>query len=182
MTFSGYVIQNSTTLDQEESFVAPSSNQGSIDASEYDEIDQIYDYIRGIGSLPRNMNFNHSTNEQVDAIVKTARSHRGSEQKMREKKLFNSKNLHKSEVACDAVGSFKSGQFHPVNDNPSLQWIRHNYIEKPIPASIRTIPSKLKQTVVRRPALIIGKTNISTGQKVSTSLQDCHQSPLFDIR
>lgn len=177
-------MQNTTAGSNEgaENYVSQPSNHGSLDASEYDEIDQIYDYIRGVGSLPKNMNFN-SCNDQIDVIAAAApaQSHRGSQKTLRDKKVANLRGFNKVDIAGGTVSS-KYGHFHVANENPSMQWIKHNYIEKSIPASIRTIPSKLKQNVSRRPALIVGKTNISTGQKVSTSLQDCHQSPLFDIR
>lgn len=155
-------------------------SQDLIDAAEYDEIDQIYDYIRGVGSLPKNLNLNITS--ELDAGETKTPINQGYQMVESESKQATCKNRKKLGVA--SVRSLKNGNLHNINENTPFPWIRYSNIEKPIPPSIKTIPSKLKPSSMRRPALTIGKTNISTGHKISSSQQyfQSQQSPFFDIR
>lgn len=158
-----------------------SFSQSKVAAAEYDEIDQIYDYIRGMGSLPKNLNMETcevSIEPTIHVEHKTQSYNKFQNCQTNDK--INSNNRSKKL----AIGSMRSSKCDQLLN--SSQWIRHELMEQPIPPSLKTIPTKLKQTA-RRPALIIGKTNISTnGQRVSLSHKDSTrlspQSPLFHIR
>jgi hypothetical protein len=87
------------------------------------------------------------------------------------------------------IGSTRSSNNYSKTDTNFLnssQWIKHELMEKPIPPSLKTIPSKKNQHP-RRPTLVFGKNNgsthcpkISSPQKEVTELSP--QSPLFHIR
>lgn len=179
--FNGYILRNTASI-KNASEVITTFSQGLIDAAEYDEIDQIYDYIRGVGSLPRNLNLNLSCETNDDDATKIPKSSHGIEKMVEsENKQLTRKIQNKLGVASLRSSVKYGGVFHNIKENSQL--IRYCNVEKPTPPSISTIPSKLK-TSLHKPTLMIGKTNISNGQKIFSS-QHCsqiHQSPFFDIR
>ena len=150
--------------------------QNQVTATEYDEIDQIYDYVRGLASLPKNLNNYESLTES--SPQKLPHSH--TPQKtgdMRHTTSSSKVNSHKREN-------------HLFNSD---SWIKHELLEKPIPPSLKNLPSK-KQLAQKRPTLIftrnINNNNLncssSHGPKISSPQKDSNelspQSPLFHIR
>jgi hypothetical protein len=181
------LLHNSAHLNPKDETRVTSFSQSKVSAAEYDEIDQIYDYIRGMGSLPKNLNMeNCEVNIEQQPSVHV--EHKTQSYNFRNCQQTNEKissNINKNKK--NGIGSMRSSKCDQSGTNllNSSQWIRHELMEKPIPPSLKTIPTKHKQT--RRPALIIGKTNISTnGHRVSLSHKDSTrlspQSPLFHIR
>jgi hypothetical protein len=167
----------SSELKQEKKAVANSQ----VAANEYDEIDQIYDYVRGLAALPKNLN-------NFEFISETAAT------PYTEPKLpHHHSNYHPLKDVRDVsktpgIGSTRSSNNYSKLDTNFLnssQWIKHELMEKPIPPSLKTIPNKNKQQP-RRPTLVFGKNIASTHcpklspQKEVTEMSP--QSPLFHIR
>lgn len=160
----------------------------NVSAYEYDEIDQIYDYVRGLCQLPKNLNNFESLSE---ASPKLPHTHAHSPQKSNEvvRQMSSSSN---SKVVVNSPrysqdSSYKRENHHLFNSD---SWIKHELLEKPIPPTVKTIPSK-KQLVQKRPTLIFARSNNSHGPKVSSSSSQHQQkesnelspqSPLFHIR
>lgn len=167
-------------MKQEKKVAAVSNSQ--VAANEYDEIDQIYDYVRGLAALPKNLNNFEFISEPTTPYT--------------EPKLTNQQNSFQpqkdvrdvSKVA--GIGSTRSSNNYSKTDTNFLNsshWIKHELMQKPIPPSLKTIPSKKVQN--RRPTLIFGKTNCSTHcpkvsspQKEVADLSPQRMSPLFHIR
>jgi hypothetical protein len=182
------------------------NNNGSnnVTAYEYDEIDQIYDYVRGLASLPKNLNNFESFSE---ASQKLPHSH--SPQKnfncndiqRQVSSSSNSKVVNSPRYSSQLDSSHKQQHQQQLYSQSQQQqqqlqretnlfnsdsWIKHELLEKPIPPSLKTIPSK-KQLAQKRPTLIFTRTNNSHGPKLSTpqkadSNELSPQSPLFHIR
>lgn len=162
-----------------------SISQSHLTASEYDEIDQIYDYVRGLASLPKNLNNYESLTESSPQKLPHSHSpHKNADMR-----------LHTTSSGSSKVNSHKR-ENHFFNSD---SWIKHELLEKPIPPSLKNLPSK-KQLAQKRPTLIFTRTNnnnisannnnlncsSSHGPKVSTPQKDSNelspQSPLFHIR
>lgn len=161
--------------------------QSQVTASEYDEIDQIYDYVRGLASLPKNLNNYESLTESTPQKL----PHSHSPQKHADMRQ------HTTSSSSSKVNSHKR-ENHFFNSD---SWIKHELLEKPIPPSLKNLPSK-KQLAQKRPTLIFTRTNnnsisannnnivncsSSHGPKVSSPPQKdsnelSPQSPLFHIR
>jgi hypothetical protein len=150
-------------------------------ANEYDEIDQIYDYVRGLAALPKNLNnFEFISDPAATPYTEPKLPHHQSNYQPVKDIREVSKLV--------GVGSTRSSNNYSKTDTNFLnssQWIKHELMEKPIPPSLKTIPSKKNQH--RRPTLVFGKNNgsthcpkISSPQKEATDLSP--QSPLFHIR
>lgn len=146
-------------------------------ATEYDEIDQIYDYVRGLAALPKNLN-------NFEFISDTATPYTEPKLPHHQPPFPPPKDNRDNKV----IGSMRSSNNYSKTDTNFLnssQWIKHELMEKPIPPSLKTIPSK-KQQGPRRPTLIFGKINCSThGPKVSPQKEVSEMSrmsPLFHIR
>jgi hypothetical protein len=184
--------------------------QPNVSAYEYDEIDQIYDYIRGLASLPKNLN-------NFESLSETSPIHSGgnnnnnnnSNSKLPHSQKCTAVDMRQSSGSGKVVNSprYSSPQdsslhkrenhhHHHHNHHHNLfnsdSWIKHELLEKPIPPTIKTIPSK-KQLTQKRPTLIFARTNSSShgpkissssspNQKDSSSAELSPQSPLFHIR
>jgi hypothetical protein len=136
-------------------------------ASEYDEIDQIYDYVRGLASLPKNLNNYESLTESPQKLPQ--------------------KNAHTTSSGSSKVNSHKRENHNLYNSD---SWIKHELLEKPIPPSLKNLPSK-KQLAHKRPTLVFTRSNSNNNNInvncVSSSVpKDSNelspQSPLFHIR
>ena len=119
---NGYVLKKSAidSVSSATSAVIESKAvvQNQVTATEYDEIDQIYDYVRGLASLPKNLNNYESLTES--SPQKLPHSH--TPQKtgdMRHTTSSSKVNSHKREN-------------HLFNSD---SWIKHELLEKPIPPS-----------------------------------------------
>lgn len=181
--FNGHILYNTANSSPKNEARVTSISQSKVAAAEYDEIDQIYDYIRGMGSLPKNLNMeNCDVNKEQPTVHLEHKNQSFDFQNCHLNERINANKTRKL-----GVGSMRSSKCDQSGTNlmNSSQWIRHELMEKPIPPSLKTIPTKIK-LASRRPALIIGKTNISTnGQRVSLSKDSTRlspQSPLFHIR
>ena len=167
---NGYVLKKSTN---EAPSLESKGNmpQSQVTASEYDEIDQIYDYVRGLASLPKNLN-NYESLTESSAQQKLP-------QPIQKNTSSSSSKTHKREN-------------HFYNSD---SWIKHELLEKPIPPSLKNLPSK-KQLAQKRPTLIFTRTNSNnmsvSNNKNNNSNVNCTpspqkdsqspQSPLFHIR
>lgn len=168
---NGYALKKSTN----ETTSASVESKSQITATEYDEIDQIYDYVRGLASLPKNLNNYESLTESSTA------------QKLPHSPQKNAQ--HTTSSSSSKVNSHKR-ESHFLNSD---SWIKHELLEKPIPPSLKNLPSK-KQLAQKRPTLIFTRTNnnnnvncsSSHGPKISSPQKDSNelspQSPLFHIR
>lgn len=147
----------------------------------YDEIDQIYDYVRGFAPLPKNLNNFEFTSDSSSPNLHNKISSQNNSQKLDGGRDTNKLN--------DTTKSFTNNNKLEKELLNSNGWIKHELMEKPIPPPLKTIPSK-KNLNQRRPTLIFGKSNCSTHYpKVSSPLiqKDIMspfepQSPLFHIR
>lgn len=186
---NGYVLKKSTTETTSSAAIESKGSipQSQVTASEYDEIDQIYDYVRGLASLPKNLNNYESLTESSPQKLPHSHSPHKNNADMRQ---------HTTSSSSSKVNSHKrENQFFN-----SDSWIKHELLEKPIPPSIKNLPSK-KQLAQKRPTLIFTRTNSnninannnnnvncssSHGPKVSSPQKDSNelspQSPLFHIR
>jgi hypothetical protein len=174
------------------------NSSANVTAYEYDEIDQIYQYVRGLASLPKNLNNFESLSETSPKLPHT---HSNSPQKaeIRHMNSSNSKvvnlprysNTQQQQQLQDS--SALKRENHLFNSD---SWIKHELLEKPIPPSLKTIPSK-KHLSQKRPTLIFAqqqqqqqqqRTNqCSSHGKISSpqqkdSIDLSPQSPLFHIR
>lgn len=181
---NGYVLKNSANSEvKQEKKPVPNSH---VAANEYDEIDQIYDYVRGLAALPKNLNNFEFISETNTPYTEPKLPH------------HQQSNFHPQKDVRDVgkmvgIGSTRSSNNFSKTDTNFLnssQWIKHELMEKPIPPSLKTIPSKKLQGP-RRPTLIFGKNmnncsthcpKISSPQKEVTEMSPQRMSPLFHIR
>lgn len=191
---NGYVLKKSANDTTSTNGVIESKTivQNQMTASEYDEIDQIYDYVRGLASLPKNLNNYESLTES-------------SPQKLPQHS-YTPPHRNSAVITTDmrfttSSGSSKVNNSHKRENHlfNSDSWIKHELLEKPIPPSIKNLPSK-KQLAQKRPTLIFSRSNnnncnvnnnnlncsSSHGPKISSPQKDSNelspQSPLFHIR
>ncbi|XP_070491395.1 uncharacterized protein sano [Chironomus tepperi] len=163
---NGYVLKKSTNpeLLAETKSIQPSH----VTAYEYDEIDQIYDYVRGLTSLPKNLNNFESLSEASPKLPHSPQK--------------SNNELRQSSSSSKVASSHKRENHHLFNSD---SWIKHDLFEKPIPPSLKTIPSK-KQLTQKRPTLIFSRSSNSHGAKISSPQKESNdlspQSPLFHIR
>jgi hypothetical protein len=184
--------------------------QNNVSAYEYDEIDQIYDYVRGLASLPKNLN-NFESLSESSPIHSNSKLPPHSQKCSDVRQTGSSKVVNSQRYASpqDPPQQHKRENnnhhhHHHHNHHHNLfnsdSWIKHELLEKPIPPTIKTIPSK-KQLSQKRPTLIFARSNNSHGPKVPSSSSPPHhqqqqqqqqkesssaelspQSPLFHIR
>lgn len=210
---NGYVLKKSANCGPEamplEQQTAVTKNvQPNVSAYEYDEIDQIYDYIRGLASLPKNLNNFESLSETSPIHSNNNNNNNNSNSKLPHSQKCTAVDMRQSSGSGKVVNSprYSSPQdsslhkrenhHHHHNHHHNLfnsdSWIKHELLEKPIPPTIKTIPSK-KQLTQKRPTLIFARTNSSShgpkvssssspNQKDSSSAELSPQSPLFHIR
>ena len=176
---NGYVLKNSANADAKPEKKVVSNSQAA--ANEYDEIDQIYDYVRGLAALPKNLN-------NFEFISDTATPYTEPKLPHHQTNYHPQKDIREV-VKLVGIGSTRSSNNYSKTDTNFLnssQWIKHELMEKPIPPSLKTIPSKKNQHP-RRPTLVFGKNIGSTHcPKISSPQKEVNemspQSPLFHIR
>lgn len=152
----------------------PSNYQHAF-ASDYDEIDQIYDYIRGVRCLPQNMNLKHDCKHD-DAI----RCNEKSRNVLKEKKENMSENLNPEEFHNDF---FEDRRFRFRIGNPCP---RHRHIDYPLFFNPMTTspPMKFKANMFSRMSPNVRRRTIASTtkpQRMSFSFKDYNQSPIFNI-
>lgn len=204
----GYVLRKSLSCDSsryiQQSELAPI-------ADEYDDIDQIYDYVRGFAPLPKNLNRFETkidsppppllhkqiiTNEKSQpdsgnySFVKTNNnSNTNNNNTIESKKNSNNHHIHHHHHN-------HTSHYGHVHNNTSAV-IAENDMEngKPIPPPIETIPGKKIPEKRQRPTLpklYVKNTTSNQHQKISNANspiiinanKEVHepQSPLFHIR
>lgn len=160
------------------------NSQVAANENEYDEIDQIYDYVRGLAALPKNLNNFEFISDTATPYTepKLPQHHQSNFHPLKDVRDVSSKIV--------GIGSTRSSNNFSKTDTNFLnssQWIKHELMEKPIPPSLKTIPNK-KQQAPRRPTLIFGKTSVtqpkvsSPQKEVTTDMSPQRMSPLFHIR
>lgn len=183
---NGYVLRKSVSCDSAKYM---QHCELSPLADDYDDIDQIYDYVRGFAPLPKNLNRFESIQEP----------------------LSNNSNNH-STIKSAEKSQPDSGNYSLIknNNNNSLESIKHigNYYHhhhyshipnllqddgKPIPPPIETIPGKKLPEKRQRPTLPkLYVKNTSNNQHAKSPNGNAiiinskdglePQSPLFHIR
>lgn len=182
---NGYVLKNSANPEVKQEKKPVSNSQ--VAANEYDEIDQIYDYVRGLAALPKNLNnFEFISEATTTPYTEPKLPHH-------QQSNFNPQKDVRDVSKLVGIGSTRSSNNFSKTDTNffnSSQWIKHELMEKPIPPSLKTIPSKKLQGP-RRPTLIFGKNlnncsthcpKVSSPQKEVTEMSPQRMSPLFHIR
>lgn len=175
------MLKNSASADLKLEKKAAANSQ--VAANEYDEIDQIYDYVRGLAALPKNLN-------NFEFISDPATPYAEIKLPQHPTNTFHPPKEVRDVSKLAGIGSMRSSNNYSKIDtnflNSSQLWIKHELMEKPIPPSLKTIPSKNKQHP-RRPTLVFGKNNCSTHcPKISSPQKEVTEmsptSPLFHIR
>lgn len=199
---NGYVLRKSASCDSTK--YMSHSNFSTI-ADEYDEIDQIYDYVRGFAPLPKNLN-------RFEPIPEPHHNNH-----------TNSNSLHKSsEISSMKTPSndttINNGNYSSIvksnsNNNNSMESVKHSSSHhhhhhhythhshhqediKPVPPPIETIPGKKLPEKRQRPTLpklyvknsnshaqkaIVNSGQLSSGLIINGKEIE-PQSPLFHIR
>lgn len=188
LLLNGYVLKNSAQPEDKSEKKSTTSNSHGA-ANEYDEIDQIYDYVRGLAALPKNLNNFEFISEATTPYTEPKLHHQ-------QQSNFNPQKEVREVSKLVGIGSTRSSNNFSKTDTNffnSSQWINHDGFERliqPIPPSLKTIPSKKLQGP-RRPTLIFGKNlnncsthcpKISSPQKEVTEMSPQRMSPLFHIR
>lgn len=153
-------------------------------ASDYDEIDQIYDYIRGVRCLPQNMNFKHHCNN--DDAIQCNEDYGNGLKKKKENMSENFKEQlrgrsERSEEFHNEI--FEDRRFRFTIGNPCP---RHRHIDYPFFFNpMRTSPSvKFKANLFSRMSPNIRRRTIASTtrpERMSFSFKDYNQSPIFNI-
>ncbi|XP_053683403.1 uncharacterized protein LOC128733676 [Sabethes cyaneus] len=199
LTANGYVLKKSNSCDSNR--FSPSlgggSQNGSI-ADEYDEIDQIYDYVRGLAPLPKNLNKFEAIVEPVSSPAFTPVPTHQHNLKTVENIKFSANNINNNYSHYD-TGNYSNIIKHTnsssIMNGNSLESTKHssataaaaaaaaanaannNHIivhkeeHKPIPPPIETIPGKKLPEKRQRPTLpkLYFKNNLGGHQKSPTS-------------
>ncbi|XP_058464062.1 uncharacterized protein LOC131438211 [Malaya genurostris] len=194
LTANGYVLKKSNSCDSNR-FSPPlngGSQNGSI-ADEYDEIDQIYDYVRGLAPLPKNLNKFEAIVEPVSSPAFTPVATHQHNLKTVENMKFSSNSINNNYSHYD-TGNYSNIIKHNnsssiIMNGNSLESTKHssataaanaannNHIivhkeeHKPIPPPIETIPGKKLPEKRQRPTLpkLYFKNNIGVHQKSPTT-------------
>lgn len=141
--------------------------------------------MRGLASLPKNLNNFESLSEASPKLP-----HSSLKQKVYNNNTSNDLRQISSSSKVNSQRYTSQDASHKRENHlfNSDSWIKHELLEKPIPPSLKTIPSK-KQLIQKRPTLIFTRNN-SHAPKVSSSSSSQQkdsndlspQSPLFHIR
>ncbi|XP_058834369.1 uncharacterized protein LOC131691758 [Topomyia yanbarensis] len=193
LTANGYVLKKSNSCDSNR-FSPPlggGSQNGSI-ADEYDEIDQIYDYVRGLAPLPKNLNKFEAIVEPVSTPAFVPVATHQHNLKTVENMKFSSTSINNNYSHYD-TGNYSNIIKHTnsssIMNGNSLESAKHssaaaaanaannNHIivhkeeHKPIPPPIETIPGKKLPEKRQRPTLpkLYFKNNLGVHQKSPTS-------------
>ncbi|XP_055628293.1 uncharacterized protein LOC129769835 [Toxorhynchites rutilus septentrionalis] len=202
VTANGYVLKKSNSCDSNR-FSPPlpgggggsgggggGSQNGSI-ADEYDEIDQIYDYVRGLAPLPKNLNKFEAIVEPISTSTFTHQHHLKTVENI---KSATSNSINNNYSHYD-TGNYSNIVKHSNNNNNNSVMNGHclestptnnissnnnhnNHIivhkeeQKPIPPPIETIPGKKLPEKRQRPTLpkLYFKNNLGVHQKSPTSV------------
>ncbi|XP_055533349.1 uncharacterized protein LOC129723262 [Wyeomyia smithii] len=195
LTANGYVLKKSNSCDSNRfspSLGGSGSQNGSI-ADEYDEIDQIYDYVRGLAPLPKNLNKFEAIVEPVSSPAFTPVPTHQHNLKTVENIKFSANNINNNYSHYD-TGNYSNIIKHTnsssIMNGNSLESTKHssataaaanaannNHIivhkeeHKPIPPPIETIPGKKLPEKRQRPTLpkLYFKNNLAVHQKSPTS-------------
>lgn len=182
---NGFVLRKSASCDSTSKYMQSQSHHSSLGsiADEYDEIDQIYDYVRGFAPLPKSVS-TRSMGLVSEAIPEHSHSHsHGSHHPMGSNTNTNSKSSQISKSHIDNSGNYSSvlntvpnssgsnnnslEKRMAANNNNSNGHHHHHHhhhhyshhqngsgeAEKPIPPPIETIPSKKVPEKRQRPTL-----------------------------
>lgn len=112
-------MKNSASMDLKQDKKTAANSQ--VVATEYDEIDQIYDYVRGLAALPKNLNNFEFTSETATPYTEPKLPHHQPSKDTRE--------INK------VIGSTRSSNNYSKTDTNFLnssQWIKHELMEKPV--------------------------------------------------
>lgn len=195
---NGYVLRKSISCDS-----AKYMHYGDVTplADDYDDIDQIYDYVRGFAPLPKNLN-------RFDAIVEPANHSTIKSSDNQSKSQPDSGNyslIKSSSNNNNSLESVKhSNQYHTPHPHHHhhhhhYNHVSHNHVQddgKPVPPPIETIPGKKLPEKRQRPTLpklYVKNTNVqhpkspngnspSNGIVINSKDGLEPQSPLFHIR
>lgn len=196
----GYVLRKSLSCDSsryiQQSELAPITD-------EYDDIDQIYDYVRGFAPLPKNLNRFEAIVEPVSGPPLLPHS-ASSKTTINDKSQPDSGNYSfiKSNNNNNTIESNKHSAHHHHHHHPHYGHVHSTSAQideagtengKPIPPPIETIPGKKLPEKRQRPTLpkLYVKNAASTKSPnatnspvvVSASKESLEpQSPLFHIR
>lgn len=198
---NGYVLRKSISCDS-------ARYMQTVDlaplADDYDDIDQIYDYVRGFAPLPKNLNrFDAPLEPTTNSTLKSNDNQSKSQPDSGNYSLIKSNSLNNN-----SLESLKHGNHY--HQAPSLQQHTHHHHHhyshviptllqddgKPIPPPIETIPGKKLPEKRQRPTLpkLYVKNSNSQHPKSPNGNTPCNgivinskdglepQSPLFHIR
>lgn len=193
LTANGYLLKKSSSCDSNRYSppLTTGSQNGSV-ADEYDEIDQIYDYVRGLAPLPKNLNkfeaIVEPTSTSNNSYIPVATHQHNLKTVENMKSTSNSINNNNSNTYSSHydTGNYSNIIKHPngsssiVNGNSlesakhsaaAINAINNNHIivhkeeHKPIPPPIETIPGKKLPEKRQRPTLpkLYFKNNLGGG-------------------
>lgn len=182
---NGYVLRKSISCDS-------AKYMQSTDllplADDYDDIDQIYDYVRGFAPLPKSLNRFESIHEPLSnnhPTIKSSDNNSKSQPDSGNYSLIKNNNNNNSLESIKHIGNYY--HHHHYSHIPSLQ-----DDGKPIPPPIETIPGKKLPEKRQRPTLPkLYVKNVSNNPKspngnspVIINSKDGLEphSPLFHIR
>lgn len=164
---NGYALKKSASCDSTK--YNQQTNFNTI-AAEYDQIDQIYDYVRGFAPLPKNLN-------RFESLPETPVSQKSTGE-LSTKSLNDNNANYRNLSKINSLELVKKEQTHDT---------------KPLPPPVETIPKKLPEKRQRPslPKLYVKNSIINTPKLSSSNSQALiingkdalePQSPLFHIR
>lgn len=195
---NGYVLRKSMSCDSHR-YIQQKELTPIVD--EYSEIDQIYDYVRGLAPLPKNLNRTDGTTTHTDlgvsnkhaAATDKSQPDSGNYSLIRNNNSLNSSSgKHSNYAHHHHSQNYTGGHTHHHQSN------NNNDDDKPIPPPIETIPGKKLPEKRQRPTLPklyvknMGSSVNSPHQKLTIGNSPAiiinakdglePQSPLFHIR
>ena len=137
--------------------------QGDDLPAEYDEIDQIYDYIRGFAPLPKNLKTTSTStydifNESSNRVV----SNRKSEQR---------RNLYNKVVSNKNVSNNHSSHQQQQQQQPKA-----NQVNKPVPPPLETIPTHRNRINSYSKEVIISSSSSPTTTTTTTEKESAEKN------
>lgn len=194
---NGYILRKSMSCDSNR-YIQHKELQPIVD--EYSEIDQIYDYVRGLAPLPKNLNRSGDVSTggvgvEHKTSMDKSQPDSGNYSLIRNNNSINSSSGKHSNYHHHH-GHY-AGVMHNSNNNNNHNNNNNNDDDKPIPPPIETIPGKKLPEKRQRPTLPKlyvkngSNNNASSPHKLSNSPPGLiinakdglePQSPLFHIR
>lgn len=182
---NGFVLRKSASCDSTSKYMQSQSHHSSLGsiADEYDEIDQIYDYVRGFAPLPKSVSTRSMglVSESIPEQQPVTSHHHVVHQNGGSNTNTNSKSSQISKSHIDNSGNYSSvlninnnsshnslekrmaGTHHHQQQQHHHHHHHHHHfnhhqngsgeLEKPIPPPIETIPSKKVPEKRQRPTL-----------------------------